>query len=198
MVCVSHLNKSSGGEALMRVTGSLAFVAAARAAFIVAKDPEDDARRLFLPLKNNIGNDQAGLAFRVESAQVKSAAELIETSRIVWEPGTVTLTANEVMQQAQGDPEERSALDDARLFLQGLLADGPIKAGQIKQDADGAGFNWRTIQRAADRLNIERHKDGMRGGWSWRLPPKMTNTPEDDRHETVSPSGNLVAFGGES
>lgn len=196
VVCVSHLNKSAGGEALMRVTGSLAFVAAARAAFIVTKDPEDDTRRLFLPLKNNIGNDQTGLAFRVESAQVKSEAGLIETSRIVWEPDPVTMTANEAMQPL-GDPEERSVLDDARLFLLGLLADGSVKAGQIKSDADGAGFNWRTIQRAADRLNIERHKDGMRGGWSWRLPPKMTNTTEDDRPETLSPSGNLVAFGNE-
>lgn len=197
VVCVSHLNKSAGGEALMRVTGSLAFVAAARAAFIVTKDPEEDARRLFLPLKNNIGNDQTGLAFRVESAQVKSSAGLIETSRIVWEPGPVTMTANEAM-QPQGDSEERSALDDAGQFLQSLLADGPVKAGQIKTDADGAGFNWRTIQRAADRLNIERHKDGMRGGWTWRLPPKMTSITEDDRHETVSPSGSLVAFGDDS
>lgn len=196
VVCVSHLNKSAGGEALMRVTGSLAFVAAARAAFIVTKDPEDDARRLFLPLKNNIGNDQTGLAFRVESAQVKSQAGLIDTSRIVWEPDPVTMTANEAM-QPQGDPEERSALDDARLFLLGLLADGPVRAGQIKSDADGAGFNWRTIQRAADRLNIERHKDGMRGGWSWRLPPKMTSPHEDDRHKTLSPSGSFVAFGSE-
>jgi len=194
VVCVSHLNKSAGGEALMRVTGSLAFVAASRAAFIVAKDPENDARRLFLPMKNNIGNDRSGLAFKVESAQVKSPAGLIETSRIVWEPDPVVMTADEAM-QPQGDPEERSAMDDARQFLLGLLADGPVRAGQIKSDADGAGFNWRTIQRAADRLNIERHKDGMRGGWTWKLPPKMTSTPEDDRHKTVSPSGSLVTFG---
>lgn len=194
VVCVSHLNKSAGGEALMRVTGSLAFVAAARAAFIVAKDAENDARRLFLPLKNNIGNDRSGLAFAIESAQVKSTAGLIETSRIAWEPDPVTVTADEAM-QPQGDPEERSALDDARQFLLDLMAAGPVKAGQIKSDSDGAGFNWRTIQRAADRLNIERNKDGMRGGWTWRLPPKMTTTPEGDRHETVSPSGSLVAFG---
>jgi len=194
VVCVSHLNKSAGGDPLMRVTGSLAFVAAARAAYIVAKDPENDARRLFLPMKNNIGNDQTGLAFAIQSAQVKSPAGLIETSRIAWEPDPVTTTADEAM-QPQGDPEERSALDDARQFLESLLADGPVKAGQIKADADGAGFNWRTIQRAADRLNIERHKNGMKGGWTWKLPPKMTSTPEDDRHETLSPSGSLVAFG---
>jgi len=55
VILISHLNKGgANADALMRVTGSLAFVAAARAAFIVAKDSENPARRLFLPAKNNI------------------------------------------------------------------------------------------------------------------------------------------------
>jgi putative DNA primase/helicase len=46
VVMVSHLNKGgAGSEALLRVTGSLAFVAAARAAFIVAKTPKMTAAR---------------------------------------------------------------------------------------------------------------------------------------------------------
>ena len=44
----------------MRVTGSLAFVAAARAAYLVAQDPEDPARRFFLPMENNIGPANCG------------------------------------------------------------------------------------------------------------------------------------------
>ena len=54
----------------MRVTGSLAFVAAARAAYLVAQDPENPARRLFLPMKNNLGPESAGLAFRIEESPV--------------------------------------------------------------------------------------------------------------------------------
>lgn len=197
VICVSHLNKSGGSEALLRVTGSMAFVAAARSAWLVAKDLEDDTRRLFLPLKNNIGNDKSGLAFAVQSAQVKSPAGLIETSRVMWEAEAVTVTADEAM-ASQGDPEERSAVEDARQFLAGLLADGPVHAGQIKKDADGAGFNWRTVQRAADRLGVVRHKDGMRGGWLWNLAPKMTSNVEGDTQITVASSGSVVAFGGDS
>ena len=195
VVCVSHLNKNGGAETLMRVTGSLAFVAAARSAWLVAKDPENEARRLFLPLKNNNGKDQKGLAFAVQSEQLESPAGLIETSHISWEAEAVTVTADEVM-ALQGDPDERSAVEDAKQFLAGLLADGPVNAGQIKKDADGAGFNWRTVQRAADRLGVERHKEGMRGGWLWSLAPKMTRNTEDDTHRTVSPSGSVVAFDG--
>jgi putative DNA primase/helicase len=195
VVCVSHLNKGGSGEALMRVTGSLAFVAAARSAWLVAKDSENEARRLFLPLKNNIGNDQTGLAFSVQSAQVKSPAGLIETSRVSWEAEAVTVTADEVM-TPQGDSEERSAVDDAKQFLADLLADGPVRAGQIKKDADGAGLNWRTVHRAADRLGVQRRKEGMTGGWLWNLAPKMTNNAEGDTQRTVASSGRAVTFGG--
>lgn len=94
VICVSHLNKAGGNEAVMRVTGSLGFVAAARAAYIVARDKDDPHRRLFLPIKNNIGNDQAGLAFKVESFELDDD---IQTSRVMWDAEPVTVTADEAM-----------------------------------------------------------------------------------------------------
>ena len=39
IIAISHLTKAVGAKALMRVTGSLAFVAAARAAYLVTNDP---------------------------------------------------------------------------------------------------------------------------------------------------------------
>lgn len=169
VICVSHLNKGGNSEALMRVTGSLAFVAAARAAFVVVKDQENDGRRFFLPLKNNVGTDQNGLAFTVESAQVESEAGLIDTSRVQWEANAVAITANEAM-AVQGDPEERREIEDAQSFLRDLLADGPIPSKQIRADAEGAGYSWRTIQRAQKALGIDAVKEGMKGGWVWKLP----------------------------
>ena len=180
VVCVSHFNKNSKGEALMRVTGSLAFVAAARAAFVVARDPDNDDRRLFLPLKNNLGNDKTGLAFTVEPIQLDSAQGSIETSHVLWEPGVVTTTAEEAM-APQVHGEERGELDDAKDFLRGLLADGAVPSKQIKSDVEGAGYSWRTIQRVQKRLGIVAFKDGMRGGWHWRLD---TSSRPEDRQAT--------------
>jgi putative DNA primase/helicase len=188
VVAVSHFNKNANTEALMRVTGSLAFVAAARAAYVVAKDPENEARRLFLPLKNNLGNDQTGLAFTVESAQVESTIGRIETSRVAWESSAVTVTAEEAMKPQVPD-EERSDLDDAKGFLRGLLADGPVPSKQIRSDAEGAGHAWRTIQRAQKALGIVAAKKGMKEGWVWQL-----NTPSrpEESHE---PPKNAVPGG---
>ncbi len=188
VVAVSHFNKNANTEALMRVTGSLAFVAAARAAYVVAKDPENEARRLFLPLKNNLGNDQTGLAFTVESAQVESTIGRIETSRVAWESSAVTVTAEEAM-KPQVPNEERSDLDDAKDFLRGLLADGPVPSKQIRSDAEGAGHAWRTIQRAQKALGIVAAKKGMKEGWVWQL-----NTPSrpEESHE---PPKNAVPGG---
>jgi len=79
VVCVSHLTKAGGTEAMLRVMGSLGFVAAARAAYLVAKDPEDPDRRLFLPMKNNIAEDRGGLAReypKLETSKAQRVADL--------------------------------------------------------------------------------------------------------------------------
>jgi hypothetical protein len=177
VVCVSHLNKSGTGEALMKVAGSLAFVAAARAAFVVTKDRDDETKRLFLPMKNNIGNDQTGFAFRVQSAQLDSPSGNIETSSIVWERDVVNISANEAM-SPQGSGEERTALDDAKYFLMCLLTNQEVSVKKIKLEAEDANISWTTINRAKQALGIKPRKEGMYGGWIWSLPDTPPLTQE--------------------
>lgn len=128
-----------------------AFVAAVRATFLIARDNGDKNRRLFLPIINNIGNDETGLAFAIQSVTLSGG---IETSRVCWEAEAVAITADEAMALI-GDPEERSVLDDAKKFLANLLADGPVSSKQIRADAIGGGISWRTIQRAQNALDID-------------------------------------------
>lgn len=190
VVCVSHMNKSGSSEALMRVTGSMAFVAAARAAFLVARDPEDALRRLFVPLKNNVGNDQSGLAFTIESHRLKGG---IETSRVSWEAEPVTTTADEAMSPQEAS-EEKSEIGDAKQFLIGILSDGPVPSKQVRSDADGAGYSWRTIQRAQKQLGVEAVKKGKSGGWVWQLPPKNATESEECHTKCVAAFGDLGAL----
>ena len=176
IIGVSHLNKSAGTEALMRVTGSLAFVAAARAAYLVAQDPENPARRFFLPMKNNIGPASAGLAFRIEGAPVQSAAGPLETSLVVWDSEPVSMTADEVMRTQV--PEHGSALREAEEWLREILRK-PTPATEISRMAADAGIARKTLRRASESLRIVKEKTGMRAGWVWSFSPNMPKASED-------------------
>jgi putative DNA primase/helicase len=188
IVAVSHLNKSSSSDALMRVTGSLAFVAAARAAFLVVKDAQEPARRLFVSAKNNLGPDQGnGLAFRVVPVTLEDG---ISTSRLEWEPEPVTITANEALAAVSADTEERSALTDAMQFLRDLLATGPISSKEVERLAKADGHAVATIRRARNALGVVIDKEGFRAGWRWSLPAKMLRNTEDAQAKDVSIFGS--------
>ncbi len=182
IIGVSHLNKSAGTEALMRVTGSLAFVAAARAAYLVAQDTGNPARRFFLPMKNNVGPDSAGLAFRIDAATVQSGAGPLETSLVVWDPEPVTTTADEVMRTQV--PENGSALQEAEEWLLETLTE-PTPAPEVSRMAADAGISRKTLRRAAESLKIIKAKIGMKAGWVWSLPPKMPKVPEDAQQDCM-------------
>jgi hypothetical protein len=188
IIGVSHLNKSAGTEALMRVTGSLAFVAAARAAYLVARDPEDEMRRFFLPMKNNIGPDSSGMAFRIEAAVIQSNAGPLNTSRVAWEPDPVTTTADEVMRTQTS--EHSSALREAEEWLEDTLSE-PAPAADISRMAVAAGISKKTLRRAAESLGIHKEKTGMTGGWVWSLPPKMPKQSEDAQQNCMGTFGEL-------
>jgi hypothetical protein len=189
IIAVSHLSKAGGAQALMRVIGSLAFVAAARAAYLVAADPEDKGRRLFLPLKNNLGPDAVGLAFRIEGVTVASTAGPLETSRVAWDPEPVSITADDAM-QAETAPGGTSAVDEARDWLREILADGPMPSSGIFERAEAEGFSKRTLKRAERELGIKPAKAGMNGGWSWSLP-KSAKIPEECQESNLAPFGGV-------
>lgn len=183
IIGISHFNKGDAQKALQKVSGSLAFVAASRAAYAVLKDKNDPDRRLFLPIKNNIGNDKLGFAFRIESVALPSG---IKTSKIVFEPEAVTEQADEVLADQSTD-EERTELEEAKDFLQELCIIGRT-AKQVYLQAEEAGYSRATIRRAQKALNIKPHKDGKSGPWVWRLP-EDAQIPEEVHPKNMSTFG---------
>jgi hypothetical protein len=189
IIGVSHLTKSVGAQALMRVTGSLAFVAAARAAYLVTADPQDKARRLFLPMKNNLARDSDGLAFRIEGATVPSPAGPLETSRVCWESQPVSITADEVMEAETAG--HTSVLDEAKGWLLETLADGPVASEQIFRRATAEGIAKKTIYRASKALGVQKSKGSMTDGWSWSLPPNLAKSAEDAQENNLTKFGEV-------
>ena len=174
VLCVTHLRKSAGA-AIYRAISSIAFAAAARAVWAVASDPEDGDRRLVLAVKQNLSANMGGLAFRIETQSGVPC--------LAWESGAVSLAANEVLGvEVQQDQNERR---EAKEWLRNFLADGPVAAKKIQQQAKAAGLSWITVRRAKDALPVIAGKDGFKGGWQWRL--------EDAQHEDAQPIDKQVS-----
>lgn len=208
---ITHFSKGTQGrDPVERVTGSIAFGALARLVFAAAKATDDDADadgcdRLFVRGKSNIGPDGGGWRYALEQVPVPGHP-LLTASRVRW-GAALEGEARELLATAEAasDPEERNALADAVAFLRDLLADGPMPSKAIRADGDGAGHTWRTLHRAADKLNVDRRKDGMRGPWIWRLPlpgpaKVPTTAPEAARNpeqEKLAASQGLASSEGE-
>jgi hypothetical protein len=151
----------------------------------VSKDREDEARKLFLPMKNNIGPDGMGLAFHIEQATIPSAGGPLATSHVAWESEAVSITADEAMQAER--PESGSpAMDDATKFLHQTLVNGPVPAKQVLELAMADAISEKTLRRAARALNVQKTKGGMAAGWMWSLPAKMAKIPEDAQQKDMA------------
>jgi putative DNA primase/helicase len=140
VVAVTHLNKGGGGgqqSALNRFAGSIAFVAAARAAFAVVEDAEDDNRRLFLQVKNNLGPKCKGLAFRMEQRLIPGD---ILSSNIFFESEHVTQSIDEALtaSESRGGGGQTSSKEDAAEFLAEILAYGPVDVLEVERQARAA------------------------------------------------------------
>jgi hypothetical protein len=169
IVVISHLNKGGAAGAIGRITGSIGLPAAARAAYLIQKDADDASRRLFLHMKNNIGTDHAGLAFRIVERQVTGS---IRAPVIEWENQHLTITADEALAASANEGEERGAVGEAMDFLQDILCTGPVSCKHINAGAKANGIKDRTLDRAKKRLGILTRKTGMKDGWIWELPPE--------------------------
>jgi hypothetical protein len=164
ILAITHPPKASQGKAIHSFTGSLAFVAAARLAFLCLEDPETD-RSLLLAVKNNLGPAAAGLGYRFE--QHPTAAG-IWACRVAWDTEPVTTTANEAI--ASAAERKSSALHEAEDFLREYLADRPMPADKVEAAAEENDISKRTLKRARKSLRIVTTKTGFGSGWSWSLP----------------------------
>ena len=173
VIGIAHFNKKDDiKSALLRVSDSIAYVAAARHVYAVLDDPEDKNSKLFVKAKNNLARDTKALRYGMSVKTVGHDVKLgvdITAPYIVWHPQHVEITANEAMQAAEGRTRKR----EAKEFLLERLEAGPVDSDDIIEEAKQEGIAEMTLRRAKKELGIKsRKQQGVSDApWVWELPP---------------------------
>jgi putative DNA primase/helicase len=166
IVGIDHLNKGGGNQAMLRVVGSIAFVGAPRSVYLVVRDEEDEDRRLFLPVKNNIAKVRTGLAFRVVD-KLAPAPVFEAYPAVAWEDKAVTMTADEAL-DIKSDGRKSEKMEAAESLILEMLKDGARPQSEIEERAIKQGINNKSLWNAKKAVFAKSSQAGR--VWWWCLP----------------------------
>lgn len=166
-----HFRKSPSENPQYRGGGSIAFIGAARAAYLMAPDPDEPGgnRRILAPTKMNVGPLPGSLALRLAVDGPGGYP------RLVWEGPTPHTAASlsAIPFKGRRDSERERAVE----VLAEVLADGPLPAVEVYRLAGEAGVREHTVDRAKSLLGVRSRRigrPGETGAWLWE-PPKGAN-----------------------
>lgn len=179
---ITHFAKGGQGtDPAQRVVGSVAFTAVARVVLVAAKVKGKDGEdaRILARGKSNIGPDDGGFEYHLEQAEPIPG---IQASRIAWGKA-VAGSARELLTDPD-DGEDQTETSDAEDLLRAELEGfGWVNSETASKPLKDAGFSKKQIWKASKDLRIERKKDGMKGGWVWRLPTGYEDSRAEDSLE---------------
>ena len=144
LLIVRHLNKTPGGRAIYRGSGSIGIIGTSRCAYLVARDPQDPERRVLANVKMNIARQPPALGFRLHEDDHGQF-------RLSWD-GVVELSADELV----GSTGKKSvtAVNRASEFLTEVLTGGPQPREQVVEQASKQGISDATLRRAREALGV--------------------------------------------
>jgi hypothetical protein len=181
ILLLRHLSKQSGGKAIHRGLGSIDLTGAVRSEMLAGSLPDDPEARALVHIKSNIGAYGPTLGYLIDGE-----------GRFAW-TGRSEITASQML-EAPSNPEDRSAVDDAREWLADFLSNGSKEQPECRKKAESAGISFATLRRAKDALRVHSYKATVRGAWLWALPDPpqgAQDVPQDAHTKMLNPLANL-------
>jgi len=173
IIGISHLRKSTSEAAIYRVTGSIGQTAAARATWLIHPDKENQDRRLFICLKNNLSREKTGLAFEINDGRVE------------YEQNIITDLADDIFRdESEHGPRVKEAME----FIEEQIATAPMapKSLDVQTAALKTGLSYGTYRRAKNQLDIvsRKHPSGEfrlhRGDCDCKVCQTVENQPQKE------------------
>jgi RecA-family ATPase len=162
ILIIRHITKGTAGKSIYRGLGSIDITAAARSVLLIAPDPDNKEIRIISHHKMNLAAKAPNIGYRIDNGQ------------FTWVTDVSDISAAELL--AADDTSRVSALEEAKAFLQDVLADGPRLTTDVQEDAKALGITQSTLRRARERLGVvatSKRVNGKSGiqSWYWALPP---------------------------
>jgi energy-coupling factor transporter ATP-binding protein EcfA2 len=160
-LCLAHFTKAVSSGAMLRVLGSVAVVALARAVYMLSRHPDDPKRSLFVPVKNSY----APLGEAIEFSLTSVAAGKLPQIR--WGGQVEGVEADSLI--ALDDVDRRRERSDAMELLAELLGESDeVLAHEVYAVGAERGLSKTTIWRAAKNRRVIIEGKGRAA--TWRLP----------------------------
>jgi hypothetical protein len=192
MILILHLNKQPGSHAIYRGGGSIAFQAAVRSSWHVARHPWRPDQGVIAHVKSNYGPLQPTRAFAKEQANADSSPHTpCAPSGTRSVPPTLTtphaaptvrwLETCELAadQLAGGAGRSYRPRDRARELMEDFLSDEPRTSAEVRRFCERHGLAERTVRRAKRELQLQRVAVNHAGRKSLYLLLPGQSLPDD-------------------
>lgn len=144
MVLVAHMSKMSSNSALYRALGSIDIVALARSELILVNKPNDPERHKILAHeKSSLAAHGNSIEFHID----------YDAGGIVFD-GYSDLKADDILGQRKETKRSSVALDEAKEFLEEMLAEGYADFQDIMKEAESRGIKRTVIYEAKKGLQL--------------------------------------------
>nr|HPM10528.1 AAA family ATPase [Paludibacter sp.] len=146
--------------------------------------------------KNLFSLDGGGLLYEIKPVEIENdnlnSRELINTWAVEWNEGMIDGNPDSILKNAENGQtfDLASKLNNAELFLRGVLSQGALFQSDIYNIAEQNEISTSSLRRASDNLAIIKQKQmGVQyGKWVWYLQ----GTPENEIFSHNKPSSQSL------
>lgn len=191
-VVIEHTLKkpAAGAHPLTAIAGGgSGAVAAARAAYLLGVNPDDEDMRVLCKVKLNISGDRKPLQFEVEAEEFPIVGEvpnlIFDQELEFFDPMRFFKIDKDGGGKHGPAPEKRSAAAEW-LTMRIIAAGKPVAGGKVIEDAKQAGMSTKTLRRAAVDIGIVKTPPGGGPKCVWDLPEEVWDLFPGARSEETS------------
>lgn len=177
---VTHQNKKTEtSDPMFRVQGSIAWVGAARSAFVFEELCERVEGGIVTPVKINVCKRPEPIAYKIVEAEIDTKYGKMHTSKIEWMAegkDAIKELRKELKEgvdmEAEPDGRQggRTKGEQAEGFLKMFLAGGPAEIDETVRVAKVRGIGELAVRKAANRIGVETVRQGPGKPGLWRIP----------------------------